>query len=542
MDNLFKEVRHVQRRLALLHFLRLLGRCWFWSLLSAAIVAGAARVYPLGIVDWQWLTALLLTGLILAAVWTLFTMAPMLEAALEIDHRFGLQERISSALAMKPADRDTEVGQALLADAGARLRRVAVLEQFPLRPSRRILMPLFPAAVLVALLAFRPPLRETAAVAQTPAAPPLEVKRSAEDLRQKLAQRRQQAENEGLTDATELFKRLEEQTRAIQATPEREKALVKLNDLARELQDRRKQLGGEGLNRQMEKVAANRHGPADDLANAIARGDYQKAAQALKNLEEQLKDSKLDAAKKEELSRQIEQLTQKIEQMAREIANAQADLKKRADSGKLSDHSGAAGDLEDEIQKLEQQGTHMDALHDVLDKLGQSCREMKQGQDIEAGESMQAALQKIEDMARRQSELQALDGALEQLSDARRQMNCEQCGGLGCEKCQGHAVAEHEHGTPGHGIGNQPGAAVPPEPNIKASYFDSQVRPTVGKGAAQVTGLTGGPNLKNQAEAAIQAAADAIEHGSTDPLSGRRLPKKQSEQVREYFDSFRDGK
>ena len=61
-------------------------------------------------------------------------------------------------------------------------------------------------------------------------------------------------------------------------------------------------------------------------------------------------------------------------------------------------------------------------------------------------------------------------------------------------------------------------------------------------GAGQITGLTGGPNLKGQAEAEIQKTAAEIEHGSTDPLSGQRLPKKQSEHAQQYFDSFREGK
>jgi hypothetical protein len=157
---------------------------------------------------------------------------------------------------------------------------------------------------------------------------------------------------------------------------------------------------------------------------------------------------------------------------------------------------------------------------------------------------MQEALQKMQDMAHQQSEVQMLDGALEQLSDARRQMNCESCGGKGCEKCLGQSAMEiHEHGVPGGSQpGTQPGNPVPPEPAINAKFFDSRVRQTVGKGPGQVTGLAAGPNLKNRAEAEIQTEAAAVEHGSTDPLSGQRLPKKQSEHVREYFDSFREGK
>ena len=84
-----------------------------------------------------------------------------------------------------------------------------------------------------------------------------------------------------------------------------------------------------------------------------------------------------------------------------------------------------------------------------------------------------------------------------------------------------------------------------PRPESKGDdgrFYNSRVSQKVGKGAAQITGLTDGPNLKNQAEVEIQNAAAAIEHGSTNPLSGQHLPKKQREHAQEYFDSFREGK
>ena len=145
MDNLLKEIRRVQRRLAFQRFLGVLGWCWFASLLAAAVVIGAARFYPLGIVDWQWLAGFLAAGLVAAVAWTFWAITPALQAALEIDHRFGLKERVSSTLAMHASDRETVAGQALIADADARLRRIAVLEKFPVRPPRHLLLPLLPA-------------------------------------------------------------------------------------------------------------------------------------------------------------------------------------------------------------------------------------------------------------------------------------------------------------------------------------------------------------------------------------------------------------
>ena len=57
-----------------------------------------------------------------------------------------------------------------------------------------------------------------------------------------------------------------------------------------------------------------------------------------------------------------------------------------------------------------------------------------------------------------------------------------------------------------------------------------------------VTDLVAGPNVKGRVEAEIQKQSDAVQHGSTDPLSGQRIPRNHSEHAREYFDRFREGK
>ena len=88
------------------------------------------------------------------------------------------------------------------------------------------------------------------------------------------------------------------------------------------------------------------------------------------------------------------------------------------------------------------------------------------------------------------------------------------------------ATAKGRQARPGFGQG--PGNGARPEAKTNGTFFDSRVPQTVGKGAAQITGLTGGPNLKNQAEAEIQKAATEIEHGSTDPLSGHACPRSRA--------------
>ena len=107
MDTLQRQIRRARRRLAFQRFLDRLGWCWFAALAAAVVLIAVDKFRPLGVEAWAWAAGALAVGLIAAAVWTLLVRGNSLEAAMEIDHRFGLKERVSSALALSPADRET---------------------------------------------------------------------------------------------------------------------------------------------------------------------------------------------------------------------------------------------------------------------------------------------------------------------------------------------------------------------------------------------------------------------------------------------------
>ena len=277
---------------------------------------------------------------------------------------------------MGAADRQSEAGQALIADADARLRRAAVMERFPVRPPRHLLAAARAggdgAGGDVFLVTRGEDSCRRTRIRRHAHRPRRKSKKSAEDLREKLAERRKEAEKAGLKDATELLKKLEQGTDELQKQTDREKGLVKLNDLARELQERRKQLGGNGesFKRQMEQIQGVDQGPADKLAKALAKGDFEKAANELEQLQKQLADNKLDPAKKNDLAKQMEQLKQKIEQLAKQQKEAQADMQKQAEQMKQAGDPNAANKLEDEIQKLQQQGPQMECSPGPLQQAG----------------------------------------------------------------------------------------------------------------------------------------------------------------------------
>ena len=125
-----------------------------------------------------------------------------------------------------------------------------------------------------------------------------------------------------------------------------------------------------------------------------------------------------------------------------------------------------------------------------------------------------------------------LDDAMQQLAQARERMTCPNCGGAGCEECQGQ---------PGQGLGRGRGDGARPERKTDTRFYDSQAKQKVGQGSAAVVDTVEGPNVKGDVRQQIQQQVDSARRGATDPLSGRHMPRKRGEQAKEYFDDLREG-
>ncbi len=84
----------------------------------------------------RWIVLAVATGLGLfaGAVWAVVGRPTREAAALELDRRFDLSERVTTALGLLPAERETSAGQALLTDASAKVAGLRVGEKFPIRP------------------------------------------------------------------------------------------------------------------------------------------------------------------------------------------------------------------------------------------------------------------------------------------------------------------------------------------------------------------------------------------------------------------------
>lgn len=156
MDKIQEQVAVARRRMITQQFLGIIAWSLFATLIVTAIGLAVPKVWVLHVDaetwNWSWLGGGLAAGLVVAAVWTFCVRRSGLDAAIEIDHRCQLKERVSSAISLTPDELNTDAGRALIQDAIYRVERIDVRDSFAVRPQRRILLPLLPVATIFALV------------------------------------------------------------------------------------------------------------------------------------------------------------------------------------------------------------------------------------------------------------------------------------------------------------------------------------------------------------------------------------------------------
>jgi len=540
MEQILKQVRRVRRRLGVQRFLAALGWCLCGTLSVALTLVGVDKFRPLGVEGWIWGGGAVGLGLLAAFAWALATGRGLVDAAIELDHRCGLKERVSSSLAMSIEERECELGQALIDDARRRIEQVEIGQHFPVAPGRRILLPVLPAVAVVLGALLVPPAtngKQTAAASATVVQK--QIKQSSDSLRYKLLEQRKAAQKQGLKDAEELFRRLERDVDQLASKTEgnRKQALVKLNDLSRELQKRRQKLGGaEGLQNQFKQLKDIGQGPADKLLDEIQRGDFQKAIEQLKRLQEDLAKGGLSHDEQKRLAEQLKQMEEKLEEMARAQRQAQKDLETRIRQAQEAGQHDEANKLQEQLDKLRQQMPDLDQLDQFANKLGQCSKCLNQGQLQEAADTLGELQNELDGLQEQLQEMDLINEAIDQMAQGRNQMNCPHCNGAGCCVCQGDELGD------GRGRGRGRGKGARPEAAGDVKYYDTKAAVKTGKGAASVVGEVDGPNRRDDVRHEIQEQFDSARREAADPLTDQHMPRKHRQHAREYFDQLREGK
>jgi hypothetical protein len=389
MDQIRRQVSRARRSLVMEQFLRAATWTLFIALAVALVAVALPKLWVIPVDAeiwlWSWFGGAVGVGLLAAAVWTWFVRRTALDAAIELDRRFGLKERVSSALALTGPELETESGRALLDDAARRVGDVEVGEKFRVAARWWNILPMVPAALVFVLALLVPDavrFPNPASAADEQAVVKKNIKKNAEELKKKLAERRKEAEEKGLKDAGDLFRQLEQGLEDLAKNDDlsRQKALTDLNKAAEQLRQRREALGGaDEMKKQFNQLKDIQNGPADDLAKAVRDGEFDKAIKELDNLRQKLEDGKLTDAEKQQLAQQLNQMQEKLNQMADAHQAAKDQLKQEIDKKlQAGDREGAA-QLQQQLDRLEQQNERMERMKNMANKLGKGAKSLEKG-------------------------------------------------------------------------------------------------------------------------------------------------------------------
>lgn len=551
MNRIEQKVSAARRRL----ILGRIGKALCVTLFVALIVATIAVAVPalrFMEIDYDAWTTNWIAGGIAAAVATAiaygFITAPTRQSvAAEIDRRFELRERVSSSMALKESDRATDFGLALVADAEKRSGQLAVAERFPLRPNRLGWLPLSIVPVLAIVLMLVEPMNRSVA-SSTAKVDPTEVeqvKTAATQLKKRIEQQKRKADAEGLKEASEMYEKMAAKLDKITAKPnmDRKDAMIAMNDLKKQLEERREQLGSsEQMRRALTQMKGLESGPGEKVAKSIEKGEFGKAEQMVKDLADKIRDGKLSEQDKEKLKKQVEQMSKAMAKAAEEHEQKKEELKQQIEKAKQEGRGDDAAKMQQELNQAEQKDAQMQQMSKMAEAMNQAAKAMEQGKGDEAADAMQDMADQLGEMSDEMAELEDLEASLDQLSQSKNQMRCEKCGGGGCKSCQGNQQFGFGNGQgEGDGMGQGNGAGDRPEEETDTNTYDTQVRGDVKKGKAIIAGFADGPNRKGISREDVKAAIESTLSEEADPTENQTLPRTEQEHTRQYFDRLRTG-
>jgi hypothetical protein len=519
-----RQVRRVHRRLLVRSVLHGLLVCCSAALVLAAIWF-LIRPFLFAAEGWRWEVPAILLGLgAVSGVVLGWRRTPDLVAsALALDQQFALNERVTTLLTLTPNLAASPAGKALLGDVAPRVDKLHVAAGFPLAPSwRTSLLPLG-AMVLAVTACFFDPVLGSLRMAAQAATPAAETKVDAKEVQQqldnlrKVALEKKQPEAEKSKEMKEL---LEQWDKLVHKdvdpnNPEQVREhLAEMRNLEQKMKDRAHELKAQAgktdnLKKLLEQLTEDgkklREGPAKDFEDALTKGQFHKAKEALDKLAKQLQDQQLTPQQRKELAEQLKELQEKINRLKEKD---EKQLKKDFEQGLINK------------EELDREMKQMKELQELANLLGE-CKECL-GQD--PGQAAEA----LGKMAKKLEELELSDDELNEILENMRALN-EAADGLG------NALGDPD----GNGLngGGPPGGIRPIDPNdpnskIQNARQKGEVNPN---SQQRIVGFTSGGNftkipakeLEGRFRQAAQQGPEAIER--------QNIPEDAAGMTRGYF-------
>lgn len=554
MNRIESQVRSARRRIVLGHFGQALSVTLFVALIVAtvAIAVPALRFIDVDYTTWvyAWLGGAALAAVLSAIAYSVVTAPSVDSVASEVDKRFGLRERLSSSMTLDEVEKESDFGIALLADAEKRAAQLEIADRFTIKPNKLGWLPISLVPVLAIVLLLVEPAKQSDA-SSTEKADSVELKQVqtvAAQLKKRIVQQKRKAEAEGLKETQELFERMEADLNKITKRDSLNKkdAMIAMNDLKKQLEERREQLGSsDQMRKALSQMEGLESGPGEKVAKSIAKGKFSEAKKIAEQLASKMRDGKLSDQEKEQLKKQVEQMQKALKKAVEQHEQKKKELEQKIEEARKNGNGAEAAKMQQQLNQMRQGDSQMQQMQQMAESMSKAAQAMKEGKGAEAADAMQQMADQLGEMQSEMSELEDLQQALDQLSQSKNQMRCKSCGGGGCQQCQGNGFGQGfgqgQGEGQGDGLGKGNGSGDRPETEDETNTYETQVRGDVKKGKAIIAGFADGPNRKGVSREQVKAAIQSELSKESDPTENQTLPRTEREHAQQYFDQLREG-
>ncbi|WP_428388756.1 hypothetical protein [Mucisphaera sp.] len=409
MSRVGRLLARAQRRAVVVEALVRLG-----FLLGAAVLVGLGLLLlerRAGYVIEPWLYGVMPgLALVAAVVWAWAVRPSGARLAAVLDDRLGLRDRLSTALYVSAGvEGETDFGRRVLAEAEEASGGRPVSGAIPLRFGWGWRLVGVGLVVFAAGWWLIPAVEVEAddSLGGVAGVEPeqTEAERAAEEEAVRLLRELREEERD-LADAAareEMLARMAELAEAGTARPElRDEAEAVVSELEQDLAAAQEQSveQAESLANDLSRLDLPEPGRAQELTEALRRGDFDSAVEALREMEEQLASEEMTDAERQALAEQFDDLAEQLQ----EISDQQQERSEVAES-ELEQMLQEAGMSEEQIQELRDQNFDPEAMREMaVDELARQMRR--------EGESMEEARERAEQMAEQMA--QAAQEAMEQ--------------------------------------------------------------------------------------------------------------------------------
>jgi hypothetical protein len=540
--DLERPIGRVWRRMRFQRFLSALVWCWGAGLALVAIGLAVEKLTNRAIPGPDWLPFAVAggLGLLVSAVVAAVSGPSRIDAAVAIDRTFQLSERLSTALTLPAELAETPAGRALLADAVKHMTDLDVRSAFGPRLPRLAWVPLVPAALALGLL-FAPELSQMKAQAKlTDRIDKKLLVDQTKALGKKIASQRKEIEKTKFPEAEKILAQIEKAADDLAKAPpaQKDKALVELNKLTDAVKERQKQLGSsEQINRQLQQLKdLSASGPADQFAKDLAKGDFLKAVNELKKLQEKLASGKMTEADKKALKEQLGEMSKQLQKLAN-LDQRKKQLEEALKNGGLTKEQ-----FKQEMAKLEEQAKTLGKVAQMAQKLGAAQEALQKGDMKKAAEALGTTEKQLSEMAKNMQELQSLDSAMADLQDAKNGMTGDSLNMLG-EDLDGLSMGGMNRRNGANAMNRGQGQGDRAEAPDKTAQYTTKVKQQFGKGKAVVEGTApANQPVKGQSVIDVQGEMATMTGKEAEALSNQKVPRGIEKHVLSYFKQVREGK